>query len=42
LLAYIATRSNIPEYVVAITPGLVSASNTFCYIVLTCISCCSI
>jgi len=41
LLAYIATRSNIPEHVAAMAPGLVSASNNSS-IVLTCTSCCSI
>jgi len=31
LLAYIATRSDVPEYVAAMTRGLVSSLNTFCY-----------
>jgi len=30
LLAYIATRSDVSEHVDAMTPSLVSASNTFC------------
>jgi len=33
LLAYIATRSDVPEHVAAMIPSLVSASNTFCYII---------
>jgi len=41
LLAYIATRSDVPEHVVAMAPGLVSASNNSA-IVLTCTSCFSI
>jgi len=41
LLAYIATRSDVPEHVAAKTPGLVSASNNYA-IVLTCTSFCSI
>jgi len=31
LLAYIATRSDVFEHFTAMAPGLVSASNTFCY-----------
>jgi len=31
LLVYIVTRSDVPEYVAAMTLGLVSASNTFFY-----------
>jgi len=41
LLVYIATRSDVPEHVAAMTPGLVSASNNFA-IVLTCTSCYSV
>jgi len=41
LLAYIATRSDVPEHVAAMAPGLVSASNNS-VIILTCTSCCSI
>jgi len=41
LLVYIATRSDVPEHVAAMTPNLVNASNNFA-IVLTCTSCYSI
>jgi len=41
LLAYIATRSDVPEHVATMAPGLVSASNNSA-IVLTCTSCFSI
>jgi len=41
LLVYIATRSDVPEHVTAMAPGLVSASNNST-IVLTCTSWCSI
>jgi len=41
LLAYIATRSDVPEHVVAMALGLVSALNNSA-IVLTCTSCFSI
>jgi len=41
LLAYIAIRSDVSELVVAMTPGLVSASNNSA-ILLTCTSCCGI
>jgi len=41
LLAYIVRRSDVPEHVAAMAPGLLSVSNNF-DIVLTCISCCSI
>jgi len=41
LLAYIATRPDVPEHVSAMAPGLVSASNNST-IVLTCTFCCSI
>jgi len=41
LLAYIATRSDVPEHVAAMASGLVSASNNS-VIVLTCTSCCNI
>jgi len=35
------TRSDVPEHVAAMAPGLVSASNNSA-LVLTCTSCCSI
>jgi len=41
LLTYIVTRLDVLEHVVAMAPGLVSASNNFA-IVLTCTSCFSI
>jgi len=31
LLAYIATRSDVPKHFTVMAPSLVSASNTFCY-----------
>ena len=41
LLVYIATRSDVPEHVTVMTPGLVSVSNNST-IVLKCTSCCII